>query len=177
MIVTRLSVYLGNINFIFLKKKKDKYIYLYTDNIYFFIKITNINFFNQNSKTLSLVFFDYFVQKKGITNYWNFFFKNWQNLFFRKIKFKGKGYKIKKKNKKINFFFGRAHLTSIWFKGVYIKRLNKYKLFVAAESSYRLYLIHKFIDIIRKLNVYTRRGLRLSRQKVLKKVGKKSSYV
>jgi len=177
MLVTSFSIHTGNLNFIILKKKTTDYFYIYTKSLYFFIKIQEPIFYNKNSKTLSFTFFDNFNKKKGISNYVNFFFKNWSNLFFQKIKFKGKGYKIRKKREAIRFFFGRSHLTSVWFKGMSIKRLHKYKLFIASSSSHRMYLVQKFVNTIRQLNIYTKRGLRLSRQKVIKKIGKKSSYV
>jgi len=54
---------------------------------------------------------------KQINNY----LKTFESYFFIKIKFKGKGFKIKfnKKLKLIKFYFGRSHLT--FFK------VNKYK--------------------------------------------------
>jgi len=177
MLTTSFSIHVGTLNFILLKKNKCFFFYTYTNNLYFFIKIHERAFFEINSKTLIFSFLSNAPKRKGLFLYITFFFKNWTNLFFQKIRFKGKGYKIRKRKKAIQFFFGRSHLTSIWFKGVCIKRLHKYKLFVAVTNNYKLYLIHRFIDSIRKLNIYTKRGLRLSRQKIFKKTGKKSAYM
>jgi len=177
MITTSFSINVGTLNFILIKKNSFFFFYTYTNNLYFFLKVHEHIFFDINSKALIFNFINEEPKRKGLYLYVTFFFKNWTNLFFQKIKFKGKGYKIRKKEKAIQFFFGRSHLTSIWFKGVHVKRLHKYKLFVAVTNNYRLYLIHRFIDSIRKLNIYTKRGLRLSRQKVIKKAGKKSGYM
>ena len=177
MLVTSISIHTGNLNFIILRKDVNTYFYIYTKSLYFFLKIKEPIFYNVNSKTLSFTFFDDLKKNKGVSSYVNFFLKNWSNLFFQKIKFKGKGYKIRKRKNAVRFFFGRSHLTSVWFKGMKVKRLHKYKLFVASSSSHRMYLMEKFVRAIRQLNIYTRRGLRLSRQKVVKKAGKKSAYV
>ena len=118
MLTTSFSIHLGTLNFILLKKNKCFFLYTYTNNLYFLIKVHEHAFFEVNSKTLIFSFINEAPKIRGLNCYFEFFFKNWANLFFQKIRFKGKGYKIRKRKKAIQFFFGRSHLTSIWFKGV-----------------------------------------------------------
>jgi hypothetical protein len=91
---------------------------------------------------------------------------------YTKIKFSGKGYKIKKyKNNSIILMFNRSHITSLWWRGIFLKKLKKYKIYIKYN-----YLHTKIIsDLIniRSINIFTKKGLRQSRQILLKKKGKK----
>jgi len=62
----------------------------------------------------------------------NSFLKTFESYFFIKIKFKGKGFKIKynKKLKLIKFYFGRSHMTFFKLKKIKLKKINKYKFFL-----------------------------------------------
>jgi hypothetical protein len=59
----------------------------------------------------------------------NKFLKTFEFYFFIKIKFKGKGFKIKfnKKLKIIKFYFGRSHMTFFKLKKIKLKKITKYK--------------------------------------------------
>src|SRR5690349_14070160 len=62
-------------------------------------------------------------------NYLNKFLKSIDAYFFFKLKFKGKGYRIRfyKKNKIVKFYFGKSHITFYFFKKLILKKINKYK--------------------------------------------------
>ena len=109
----------------------------------------------------------------------NSFLKTFESYFFIKIKFKGKGFKIKynKKLKLIKFYFGRSHMTFFKLKKIKLKKINKYKFFLR-NFNYN-WLKKKAIEItkIKPVNIYTLRGIRLSRQIIKKRKGKKSSYI
>lgn len=104
-----------------------------------------------------------------------------ESLFFNKIKFKGKGFRVRfKKNIKIlKFTFGHSHINYIFVnkKTIAIKRLNKYKYTLKCRSLTRINLFLKKICNIKKINMYTKRGIRLGRQKIFKRRGKKSTYI
>ena len=104
----------------------------------------------------------------------NKFLKTFEFYFFIKIKFKGKGFKIKfnKKLKIIKFFFGRSHLTL--FK---LKKITKYKFILKSLNFWKLKTNAIKITKIKPINVYTLRGIRLSNQSISKRKGKKSSYI
>ena len=104
-----------------------------------------------------------------------------ENIFFNKIKFKGKGFRVRfKKNKKIlKFTFGHSHINYIFINNTKtkIKRLGKYKYIFKNKNNLKINLFLKKICEIKPINMYTKRGIRVGRQIVYKKKGKKSTYI
>lgn len=177
-------------------------------NIPFFIKIIIwknrnsgiVNFYLYNSKkkfslplnlNKSSCFFDRWsnsiiLDKKKINlktikinKYFNKILKSWEIYFFEKIKFKGKGFRIKffKKIKLVKFYFGKSHKTFLFFKKIKIKKINKYKFILKSLNPSNLNSNSSKVLKIRKLNIYTLRGLRKSKQIVFKRKGKKGTYI
>lgn len=109
----------------------------------------------------------------------NKFLKTFEFYFFIKIKFKGKGFKIKfnKKLKIIKFFFGRSHITFFKLKRIKLKKITKYKFILKNLNFSKLKTNSMKITKIKPINVYTLRGIRLSKQIIKKRKGKKSSYI
>lgn len=109
----------------------------------------------------------------------NKFIKTFESYFFLKIKFKGKGFKIKfnKKLKLIKFFFGRSHITFFKLKKIKLKKITKYKFLLKSINFNNLNKKSKEMTYIKPVNVYTLRGIRLSKQFIQKRKGKKSSYI
>ena len=163
--------------------KKVKLFFIYKKFFFVIIKHNN-TLLKKNSN-----FFGVFLQNEKI-----FFFKKNKNIhpepknenFFKKvqiflrqlylynfckIKFTGKGYKIKKKKNLFSFLFNRSHRTKIWFFGFFFKKFKKYKIYI--QSSQKLYKSINDTLKIRYVNIFTKRGLRLVRQKIFKKKGKK----
>lgn len=58
-----------------------------------------------------------------------------------------------------------------------IKRLGKYKYFLKSNNQQKLNKIAKQICKIKPINMYTKRGIRLGKQIIFKRKGKKSTYV
>lgn len=172
-----LELSLYSFDFLLIKKKNEKYIYIYNENLYFYIK----NNFNLKIKknTNSIIIKNFKIKKKiNIEkNIIENFIKSWSVFFFQKIKFTGKGYKIKKKKKSIKFFFGKSHLTNIIFNKTIFKKITKNKIFFLTKKKKYIEFVKSLITKIRRISIYTKRGLRLSRQKIYKKTGKKSSYM
>ncbi len=102
-----------------------------------------------------------------------------ENMFFEKITFKGKGFKLtsKKKTNFLHFLFGHSHMKVVFLKKVRMKRLSKYKYFFKSKIKKKLKDSVRLISHVRPLNIFTKRGLRISRQVVFKRRGKKSTYV
>ena len=96
-----------------------------------------------------------------------------------KIKFKGKGFRIRffKKIKLVKFFFGKSHKSFIYFKNIIIKRINKYKFILKNINKQQLLINSSKVTNIRPINYYTLRGLRVSRQTIYKRKGKKGTYI
>lgn len=109
----------------------------------------------------------------------NKFLKTFEFYFFIKIKFKGKGFKIKfnKKLKIIKFYFGRSHITFFKLKKIKLKKITKYKFILKNLNFMKLKTNATKITKIKPINVYTLRGIRLAKQTIKKRKGKKSSYI
>lgn len=117
-------------------------------------------------------------------NFFEFFLKNLffslQNYFLKKIKFKGKSYKIEKVNKKkyvYEFNFGHSIFTCVNVKNAKIKQIQKIKLFLWSTNNIKLMVDATIIRSLRPWNKYSQRGLRLGKQLIYKKAGKKSTFV
>jgi ribosomal protein L6P/L9E len=141
---------------------------------------------NNNNKikidleTYCLKFIKYYNNNINfIFNEANKYLKTFEIYFFIKIKFKGKGFKIKfnKKLRLIKFFFGRSHVTFYKLKKLKLKKINKYKFLLKGLNLSKLKKNASNITKIKPVNVYTLRGIRVSRQYISKRKGKKSSYI
>ena len=99
-------------------------------------------------------------------------------FYYRKMRFTGKGYKIRKSRAKqsLKFYFGRSHKTYVFSGGLNFKRLSKYRLLLLANNRKRLNRIASLVLQVRPVNRYTKRGLRCTRHFILKRPGKKSTY-
>jgi len=158
---------LQNFQFSILKKGGISYIIVYNKNYYSIIKIkTKIEILNNNFIKLNSSL------SRIITEPINKFLTQFFLCDFTKIKFTGKGYKIKKNTKQsIVLLFNRSHTTTLWWSGVFLKKLKKYKMYVKYNKSDK-----KIINLIlnvRPINIFTKKGLRFARQTLLKKKGKK----
>nr|YP_740729.1 Ymf60 [Tetrahymena malaccensis]ABI51638.1 Ymf60 [Tetrahymena malaccensis] len=168
-----------NINYIYIEEKKNlnKFLYLYNDNYFFSININykqNIKI-NQDTNTV-IIENRNFNNKLNLFNHeFDKFLYSWDNFFFNKIKFTGKGFKWKKKETNLFLFFNRAHKCFFIGNNIILKRLSKSKIIIL-KNNYK-HLIHDsiLIRVIRSNNIFTKRGLRFSRQIILKKKGKTAS--
>ena len=154
------------------KKKKTFFVYIYHKNFFFLIKISSDDKLELKNQKYFLIKTN-FLKKK---NFSNSFFCKFTNQFwlyqFSKIKFSGKGYKIKKNQQNnLKFLFNKSHLTNIWYNNIIIKKYRKYKIYI--KYTYDNYVIIPIILNIRYINIFTKKGLRNSRQMILKKKGKK----
>lgn len=100
-------------------------------------------------------------------------------IFFKKIKFTGKGFKIRfrKRKKFLKFFFGHSHMKIIFIQKTKIKKLTKYKYILKFKNIQQLTKTCNLICNVRSMNIYTKRGIRQTRQFVFKRKGKKSTYI
>lgn len=156
-------VYLYNCNYSIIKKNNFSYLYVYNYNYKCIIKVkSNIKILNR----LSLI-----ININGVGNVIDKFIKQFYLSNVVKIKFTGKGYKIKKNtSNNIQLLFNRAHITNVWYKNVILKKLKKYKMLVKHVNNKGLI---KNIMGVRPVNIFTKKGLRLARQNIYKKKGKK----
>lgn len=167
-----------NINYLYIEKNNmNKFLYLYNNDYFFSITFSKNQaiIINEDSNTITIDNRD-FNNKLNLSNHeFDKFLYSWDNFFFNKIKFTGKGFKWKKKNTNLFLFFNRAHKCFFIGNNIILKRLSKSKI-ILLKNNYN-HLIHDSILIktIRSNNIFTKRGLRFSRQIVLKKKGKTAS--
>lgn len=164
-----------------LKTNTNYFIYIF--NKHYFIKLL-IDFacqiyYEENSKTIILQFHFLKNKNKIFETLINDLIFSLNHLWFAKIKFTGKGYKVKrfKPKKSIDFFFYHSHWTIIVFKNLRLIKKHKYKFYISKNNKRKLNLVKSMILNVRPVNTYTKRGLRAGRQLILKRTGKKSTYV
>lgn len=162
------SLNLENFNVSIFKKKELTYLYVYNTNYYTLIKISKI--FKINIKTKNLLELLNPINNKELS--FKGFLKQFRLCEFTKIKFTGKGYKIKKNTKhSLILLFNRAHITTIWWKNIFVYKLKKYKIYTRYTNMNKNF-INTLISV-RHINIFTKKGLRKSRQILFKKKGKK----
>lgn len=110
-------------------------------------------------------------------SYLNLVFSAFYKPFFRKVKFKGKGYYIyKNKRNTITPQFGYSHRLYLYSYFASVKFLSKTSVFVFGLLKSDVILTTLGIKSMRPINIFTGRGVRFSREVIYKKVGKVSSY-
>jgi ribosomal protein L6P/L9E len=169
-------------NFIILKNKNNIKINLYNTNYKFNIFLKNNKSFiftNKYNNILKIEHKKIINNQNLINSSINSFLKLLDIYKFIKIKFKGKGFKIGfYKNKNImNFFFGSSHINIFVIKNMLIKKISKYKFILKSNNLKNINQVSKKIVNIRKINFYTLRGLRQSRQFVIKRKGRKGTFI
>ncbi len=148
-----------------------EYVYLYIYNKYYYCLVKLSKRIKINIKTNKIIEFKN-LNKQSIVRDLNIFLKQFYFYEFTKIKFTGKGYKIKKNtNKSIVLLFNRAHTTTLWWKNMFVKKLKKYKMYIKYNAVQKK-VISTIIGV-RPINIFTKKGLRKSRQILFKKKGKK----
>jgi len=73
------------------------------------------------------------------------------------------------------FSFNRAHINILFVKNNIIKKIKKNKIIIFNTNIINLKNLCKKIIKVRKINIYTKRGLRTSRCLIIKKSSKKTT--
>lgn len=153
---------------------------MFNDYLFFNIPIKlNYCFFFFN-KFLNLISLKFFYNNNYFFLFFNkikFFFYSFNLFFFKKIKFRGKGYYIyKNKRNTIALQFGYSHIKRLYFFFVNVKFLSKTSIILFGINYKNIFLTSKKLFLIKPLNIFTGKGMRFTRQIVYKKTGKISSY-
>jgi hypothetical protein len=169
-----------NITFLLNKATKSYYFYIYSSIYFFKIPITNLKtlpMFDKNSRGL-------IINLTFINNYTKLYIsllKSFSNVllkpFFIKVKFKGKGYYLYKSYRNtVTPQFGYSHRLYLYSFFCKVKFLSKTSLicFGLSVTSVK----NTSINLVkwRRINIFTGRGVRFSKQIIYKKSGKVSSY-
>jgi ribosomal protein L6P/L9E len=108
--------------------------------------------------------------------YKNIFF-SFSKIFFKKLKFKGKGYYIYKGFRNtIATQFGYSHMIRIFGYIISLKFLSKTIILAFGINKYDILKISRILINKRPHNIFTGKGVRFSKQIIYKKTGKISSY-
>lgn len=102
----------NNIKFLIIKNKCNAYKYtiiIYNKDQYISILVKS-SYFLKKSKTL-IINETNFISIKSSNNYISNYTQSWNNFFLKKIKFKGKGYKIIKYKNFLALTFNHSHIT------------------------------------------------------------------
>lgn len=165
-------------NFCILKKKNNFWIYIQNNNqnIYFIFPKKEIilkknvhGWIKLNYKLNNILYYEYLV---------NIILQSWSFFFFKKFKFKSKGLKIKRRGKKnLKFLFWLSHINIAHITNCKLKRIGKQKYVFLSTNWIFLKQICKKMQLIRPNDLFTKKGIRFSRQIILKKRGKKVTYI
>lgn len=130
------------------------------------------NFFINLNKTIHFNMYSFLLKKKKLV----YVLKTKIKWYFKKFKYHGKGYKIKKFNclSKITFRLGKSHWTKLLFnkKFITVKRTKKNSYCCIAVKNHVFDDLKNLIKKIKGANKYTKRGVRLTRQSLKKRFGK-----
>lgn len=150
------------VNFFYLKKifliKKNfdkQFFFIKLDKQFFFIKI-NLNFI-----------YNILILKSKI-EFLNFKLLSLDYFFFKKILFYCQNFKLVKKN--INFFIklNSSTLIFLYLQSLLIKKIKKQKIIIFVKIFKLLKFIKNIVNL-NNLNIFTKKGVRLSKNIILKK--------
>ena len=149
--------------------KDIKYTYMYSNSF-----LEKVDLYN-------LIFYGYCVQqKKDIYKLTKFFNKNFI-FFWLKITFRGKGFRVRKffKSQKLTLNFGHSHWAKFKFKNtkIFLSKIRRQNYILLTWSFFTLYSIMYSLRFVKLINRYTKRGLRLKKQKIKKRYGKISQMI
>jgi hypothetical protein len=160
--------------------KKNTLIFLYSESYFFIFPI--YSFYNKiyYDPHTSCYFFKDYYRNTFFLLFWKKFqkiFHSFTRIFFRKIKFKGKGYYIyKNKRNTIAMRFGYSHIKRLFFFFTYVKFLSKTSIIIFGINSTSINKASTILTNVRPINIFTSKGVRFTRQIIYKKQGKISSY-
>lgn len=92
-----------------------------------------------------------------------------------KVRFSGKGYKLVKYAKRVALYLNTSHTQWLFLFKSMIFKIQKQKYLIINLHKKELSNVSRNLVSARPLNIYTKRGLRASRQDVFKKIGKRSA--
>lgn len=152
------------------KNKQREYILIYNQTSYLIFNIKNIQILKY-SNFIKLTSHNIFFNKLNILG--NYLY-SCNNFYIKKITFKGKGYKITKKKNFLILNFNHSHITFVLIFNAVCIKLGKNKYLLVLKNLLKINtFILKFLNI-KYANIYTHRGIKLAKQKMYRKIGKRS---
>jgi ribosomal protein L6P/L9E len=169
-------------NFILFQKKDSSFLslYMYNPNYDFTLPFfKEFLCFNYDNLT-NVVSVNFYLKNNFFLLFWSYFkilFFSFSKIFFKKLKFKGKGYYIYKNIRNtIALQFGYSHMMYLYSFFVAVKFITKTTILMFGTNYINILKKSYSLFNIKKINIFTGKGIRFSRQIIYKKTGKVSSY-
>ena len=137
-------------------------------------------FLHNNLSFFFILSVGYVYQNQHLLKKFNKFFLKTYSVHWVRVSFRGKGYRLRKFKKlnRLTLNFGHSHWTRLLLTESYFFKKIKRQNYICLINNYsKLNCIKYYIKYIKKLNSYTKRGLRLRRQYIKKRFGKISQVV
>lgn len=181
---TKLYLYVPSLwNFLILSRTNsiNKDLIVFYSDVYFFFLPLFSKFLMTRYDQKTSVFFFFSSYNNNFTNlFWTNFkniFYSFSRIFFKKLKFKGKGYYIyKNKRNTVAMQFGYSHIKRLFFFYTYVKFLSKTSIIIFGLSKIKINKAAFHLRSVRPINIFTGKGVRFTRQIIYRKTGKISSY-
>lgn len=161
-------------------------VYIYSANYSFFFNCGDIKpYFNDQLRFFVFEKSKFNSNEKPLINIVEQLIFSIENYFIKKLKFAGKSFRIERRvyktyksiNKSVyNYKFGHSYQTWLSLKNLKQKHLKKTKFFFLTTNLKKVNKSISQILMLRVWNMYTQRGIRLYKQRIIKKPGKKSSF-
>lgn len=154
--------------------------YMYSSS-YFFLLPFMVSFLSlAYDKMVNCFSLQFRFKNNFFSLFWNYFkilFYSFSRIFFRKLKFKGKGYYIYKNSRNtIALQFGYSHLLYLYAFFITVRFITKTIILMFGVNKLNIANRGHGLFRLKPINIFTGRGIRFSRQIVYRKVGKISSY-
>ena len=94
------------------------------------------------------------------------FLQSYSCINLKVIKFKGKGYKLTKKNNTLTFLFNFSHVSFFVAKKSFLKKIYKNRFAIINYDNLYLKTTSFKLVNLRKSDIFTLNGFRLKRQKI-----------
>lgn len=163
---------LDNLNFLNL--------YMYDTNYFFILPFFKEFLCFNYDNLINVVALNFYFKNNFFSLFWGYFrilFFSFSKIFFKKLKFKGKGYYIYKNIRNtIALQFGYSHVMYIYAFFVAVKFITKTTILMFGTDYISILKKSYSLFNVKKINIFTGKGIRFSRQIIYKKTGKVSSY-
>jgi len=154
--------------------------YVYSSAYFFYAPVvlhSNNFYFDKYTKTILI---NCAYKNNFFNTYWTFFknvFFSFTKVFFKKLKFKGKGYYVYKNFRNtIATQLGHSHMSRLSNFIIGIKFISKTIILLYGINKKDILVSGKNFFSKKPINIFTGRGIRFSKQIIYKKTGKLSTY-
>lgn len=124
------------------------------------------------------------LTKKADNHYFKYLWESIKTIiipYWARVVFKGKGFRMRKfkNSRKLTFNFGHSHWTKLRLRTYFVifKRKRRQSQYFFCYSNLLFKEICILISYLRKINKYTKRGLRLKKQTIIRRFGKISQML